>query len=603
MSKKRGELRFGSNGSFSVVTEGPEQGEWYDHEAREGGKTWSLLRNKAQLHDEEIIDWVKRELGIVLRNGNNQRQHIVAIYDYTDEVEKLLFQVLRWGPKKAFSQRSPDGVGGWRKSVKGVRLVLYHLPEVVAARKAANGEPPRIYITEGEKDCDKLRQRWGLLATTCPMGAGKWRRDYNQYLAGFDVVLLGDNDVAGKKHVRQVAAALLPVAASVRIVEFDDLEDKGDVSLWIERGGAQDDFETLVELSEPLARPPVNGHPALLGESFAEIELKPVTWLWQKRIARGKLTLIAGHPGLGKSHISLQFAAVISAGGAWPDGMTTPPLGRVLILSAEDTPADTLGPRLHAVGADLARVFNIRAVPDLDEQGQPLERAFALDKDLDRLASLIEQFGDVVAVIIDPITAYMGEIDSHKMAEVRAVLHPLTMIADKYGVALLGITHLRKSGDGDAVLLVTGSLGFTAASRAVYFVLQDEKNRRRRLFLPAKNNLGIDSGGFAYTIEATTVAAAIETSRLIWEPGAVEGTADDELTQRRRNARKGEDTRTMEKTWLRDLLGAGPMATTAVKAEAKAAAFNWRTVQRAANDLGMITRKSGFGPDWEWELP
>ena len=150
-------------------------------------------------------------------------------------------------------------------------------------------------------------------------------------------------------------------------------------------------------------------------------------------------------------------------------------------------------------------------------------------------------------MIIDPITAYMGEIDLHKMAEVRAVLHPLTMIADKYGVALLGITHLRKSGDGDAVLLVTGSLGFTAASRAVYFVLQDEKNRRRRLFLPAKNNLGIDSGGFAYTIEATTVAAAIETSRLIWEPGAVEGTADDELTQRRRNARKGEDTRTMRR--------------------------------------------------------
>jgi putative DNA primase/helicase len=531
--------------------------------------------------------------------GAPPRQHVVASYDYTDEHGVLLFQVLRWGPKKAFSQRSPDGPGIWRKSTRGVRLVPYHLPELIAARAVANGHPPRVFIVEGEKDCDRLRQ-WGLTATTNVGGPGKWRRDYNRYFAGLDVVVIADNDAPGRKHARGVANGLLPIAASVRIIELDGLDDEADISDWINAGGTQEDFECLVELTEELERP---RNPAeddeVVGDSLAAIIMRPITWLWNGRLARGKLCLIAGR--LGKSHIGLEFAATISAGGTWPDGTRTSAFGRVLVMSAEDDPEDTLKPRLIAAGADPDKIYVVHSVRGLDDKGLPVERGFSLADDIGRLAALIERFGDVAAVLIDPITAYLGEIDSHKTAEVRAILRPLALLAMKYGIAIIGITHLRKNNEGDAVLLVTGSLAFVAASRAVYFVMRDEKDPRRRLVLPAKNNLAVDTGGFAYAIEPATVEG-ISTSRLVWESTPIDGTADDELARRRRGARKNEASRKMETAFLRALLTDGPVQVTDIKDAAGLAGFGWRTVQRAANDLGVITSKQGYQGAWQWEL-
>jgi putative DNA primase/helicase len=416
-------------------------------------------------------------------------------------------------------------------------------------------------------------------------------------------VLLGDNDVAGRKHVRQVAAALLPVAASVRIVEFDDLEDKGDISVWIDQGGTQDDLECLVELTEPLARPQqAPSDEGIFDQSLSEITIKPVTWLWQGRIARGKLVLIAGHPGLGKSHIGLEIAARISAGGAWPDGALTPVIGRVLVMSAEDDPEDTLKPRLLAAGADPDRVRVIHATRALDERGALKERGLSLADDIALLAHRVEQLGDVACIVIDPITAYLGDVDSHKTAEVRAILRPLAMLAAKYAIAVIAITHLRKNNEGDAVLLVTGSLAFVAAARAVYFVMRDDKAPQRRLVLPAKNNLWLDTGGFAYAIEATSVEG-VATSRLVWEATPLDGTADDELDRRRRTTRKNEASRKMETAFLRTLLANGPVLTEEIKANAKAVGLSWATIRRVANDLGVITSKQGYQGAWQWELP
>ena len=605
LSKKRAEMRFGSNGSVSVIVDGPERGQWYDHETKTGGNSWTLLRDKAGLRDDDdIADWLKRELGIVLGGGaDTPQQHVVAGYEYTDEKGATLFRVLKWGPKKAFSQRSPDGLGGWRNSTKGVRLVSYRLPELIAARAAANGHPLRIFITEGEKDCDRLRQ-WNLTATTNPGGAGKWRRDYNQYFSGCDVVVLADNDAIGRKHAHQVANALLPIAALVRIPELDGLDEKDDISDWIDAGGTQDDLECLVELTEPLARPKttIDEDGDVIGDSLSAITMRSIIWLWHGRLACGKLTLIAGHPGLGKSHIGLYFAAVISTGGAWPDGAITAPYGRVLIMSAEDDPEDTLKPRLIAAGADPHKIFVLYAVRAPDDKGQLVERGFSLADDIARLAALIERFGDVAAIVIDPITAYLGDIDSHKTAEVRAILRPLAMLAMKYGIAIVGITHLRKNNEGDAVLLVTGSLAFVAASRAVYFVMRDEKEPRRRLVLPAKNNLAVDTGGFAYAIEPATVEG-IATSRLVCEDSLLDGTADDELARRRRATRKNEALRKMETAFLRTLLAAGPVLADEIKSNAKAAGFSWATIRRIANDLGVITSKQGYQGPWQWELP
>ncbi|MGQ7793755.1 phage/plasmid primase, P4 family [Faunimonas sp. B44] len=151
---------------------------------------------------------------------------IVATYDYRDERGTTLFQAVRFEPK-GFAQRRPDGRGGWLWGVQGVRLVPYRLPDMLAA------VPDTVFIVEGEKDADRLAAA-GFVATTNPMGAGKWRAEYAAHFAGRDCYILPDNDEPGRKRAEQVAASLLPVAATVRIVELPGLRPKGDVSDWLD---------------------------------------------------------------------------------------------------------------------------------------------------------------------------------------------------------------------------------------------------------------------------------------------------------------------------------------------------------------------------------
>jgi putative DNA primase/helicase len=179
----------------------------------------------------------------------HQKQHVIKTYYYHDEKGAVLFKVERWGPRKTFSQHPPDGNGGWKKgegAMRGVRLVPYRLPHLVAAKAMANGTPWRVYILEGEKDVDNVVQRWGVTATTNPMGAGKWRPEFNRHFAGSDAVIVADNDETGRGHVAAAAAELATVASIVRAVELGGLDEHGDISDWIEAGGSHAQLEQLV---------------------------------------------------------------------------------------------------------------------------------------------------------------------------------------------------------------------------------------------------------------------------------------------------------------------------------------------------------------------
>jgi putative DNA primase/helicase len=333
----------------------------------------------------------------------------------------------------------------------------------------------------------------------------------------------------------------------------------------------------------------------------SEIEARPVLWLWPSRVARGKVTMLAGHPGLGKSQLALAVAAIVTSGGLWPVDGTRAERGSVIILSAEDDPADTIRPRLEAAGADLTRCHVIEAAQDLGDDGKPRQRGFSLVHDLARLDAELRRLGDVVLVIIDPITAYLGATDSHRNAEVRAVLAPLAELTSHHGLAVLAISHLRKSLAGDAVLQVTGSLAFAAAARAVYIVARDPNDTMRRLLLPAKNNVGDDRTGYAYRIEPAWLPGAIQTCRIAWEPDAVTVTADEALAFRDANAKPR--PRDMAAGWLRDLLANHPVPVREIEDEAKAAGFSMSTVRRAADDLGITTEKTTFEGGWAWRLP
>jgi hypothetical protein len=184
------------------------------------------------------------------KNGSNDSKksgrRIVATYDYTDAAGNLLHQSVRYEPK-GFSQRRPDGSGGWEWNLKGIEPVLYRLPEVLEA--CLKGET--IYVFEGEKDVDRAREELGITATTCAMGAQKWRESYTHTLVGANVILVPDNDEAGRKHVLKVAQDLRPVAASVRILELPGLHEKDDFTDWINAGGTREEFERLSSLSQP----------------------------------------------------------------------------------------------------------------------------------------------------------------------------------------------------------------------------------------------------------------------------------------------------------------------------------------------------------------
>ena len=164
------------------------------------------------------------------QKASSATRRLVAAYDYTDEHGKLLFQAVRYEPKQ-FLQRCPDGADGWNYKLGDVRRVLYHLPEVLVA--IAEGRP--VYVVEGEKDVERLRDA-GLTATCNAGGAGKWIAAYTESLRGADVVILPDNDSAGRDHAQQVSKSLLRAGGSVRVLELPGLRDKGDVSDWLNAG-------------------------------------------------------------------------------------------------------------------------------------------------------------------------------------------------------------------------------------------------------------------------------------------------------------------------------------------------------------------------------
>jgi putative DNA primase/helicase len=189
------------------------------------------------------------------RNGHSERKpkakrHIDKTYDYRDEEGKLLYQVVRYKPKD-FKQRQPDGKGGWIWSLTDppVRRILYRLPELRAADPTA-----WTFIVEGEKDVDNSAPL-GIVATTNAGGAEKWEEHFNQEFRGRRACILPDNDEKGRKHAAKIAAQLLSVAATVRVLALDGLPEKGDISDWLAMGHTAEELIRLVEAAPNYVAP------------------------------------------------------------------------------------------------------------------------------------------------------------------------------------------------------------------------------------------------------------------------------------------------------------------------------------------------------------
>jgi len=183
--------------------------------------------------DQQTVIQALKALG--LWPEREQQRVIAATYDYTDGAGQMLYQVVRTEPK-GFYQRRPDGPDGWINK-KSNRQVLYHLPEVL--------QSPIVFVVEGEKDVEKLREH-GFAATTNAGGArAPWLPDYTEALRGREVILIPDNDAPGWRRVSIIAKALLGSAARIRV--FDLPTNTKDISDWFAAGHSECELIAILE--------------------------------------------------------------------------------------------------------------------------------------------------------------------------------------------------------------------------------------------------------------------------------------------------------------------------------------------------------------------
>ena len=305
------ELRFGSHGSKSVNL---EKATWYDHEENVGGGVVDLVKH--QEPDASVADRLA-EFGLPQKSSTNRREEV---WDYTNSKGEIVYQVVRIDAAdgKTYRQRQigPDGKVIW--NMLGVEPIPYKLPEILQSSSV-------IFITEGEKCVDRLASL-GFVATTNHGGAGKWWNSLTQYFEGRDVVILPDNDEAGRKHAYKVAECLHGTAQSIKIVSLPNLNHKGDVYDWLSQGGTK---EALLQLasaadfysSEIIIETPDTVEPIKSIEpvnlpifGFNQLEEKAVSWLVDGLIPTKSFISLYGRPGSFKSFVALYIATMIGAG-------------------------------------------------------------------------------------------------------------------------------------------------------------------------------------------------------------------------------------------------------------------------------------------------
>ena len=225
--------------------------------------------------------------------------------------------------------------------------------------------------------------------------------------------------------------------------------------------------------------------------------------------------------------------------------------------------------------------------------------------DLDLLEAAITKAGTVRLVIIDPISSYMGETDSHKNTDVRSVLEPIGEMAARLRVAVVAVSHLSKGDSTSAITRVIGSIGFVGAARAAYMVARDPDDDSRRLFVPIKNNVGPDSRGLAFRIAQTSLPQEIIASYIIWEDVHITQTANEILAA---NSDPGADKSAKEEAeeFLLESLATGPMPQKEIRSHADAAGISWASLKRAKRALDVeASRLGGIGASgrWIWHLP
>jgi hypothetical protein len=338
------------------------------------------------------------------------------------------------------------------------------------------------------------------------------------------------------------------------------------------------DFRAL--LSANTSRP----RPVLM----SDVKSEKVSWLWHGWIPFGKLSILAGNPGLGKSNLMIDIASRVSRGRSMPfrEVATNDPAG-VLILSAEDSLSDTIKPRLETADADLKRVraYKLDDLPDL------LTNTDWLEQDITECGASL--------VVIDPLMSFVPvKLDSHKDQHIRSLLSPIASVADRTGSAIVFVHHLNKTNGGPAVYRASGSIGIVGAARSAILLDADPGDPSRRILAHMKGNLCKPPQSIRFHIEADE---GEQHPRISWEGIAEEHTADT-LLQSPADTSEERSQRANAEEFLLETLADGPVHSKDLPKLAKDAGLTWRTVERALKSIGAKRRRvGGTGADGHWE--
>jgi len=411
-----------------------------------------------------------------LDSAGGPGKKIVEEYPYQLADGTVSFIVCRFWPKD-FRAKQPDGTWG----MKGKKKIPYLLPKVTKSKN--------VFIVEGEKDVHTI-ERLGYVGTTFPFGAAKaWKPEYSAYFQGKRVAVIPDNDEPGIECARRICDGLVGYAELIKWVWLPGVKEKGDISDWVI--GKEDAAERLLGLVK--AAPEWDGRVPLRPDDglfrMVDVKAKKVEFLWHPYIPIGKITLIDGDPGVGKSWLTQALATGLSLGHGTP-GLYSEPCN-TLMLSTEDDPEDTIRPRLESMNAQLSRIFVASSYFEFDEAG------------LEKLEQLIEQTR-AKAVFIDPLVAYFGsQLDMNRANETRSIMARLALIAEKKHCAMVGIRHLRKESKsaGKAIYRGTGSIDIVGAARSALIVVEDTDLPTVRKIHHIKCNVAAKGETIAYQVD------------------------------------------------------------------------------------------------------
>ena len=487
----------------------------------------------------------------------------------------------------------PDGSKDFPNQPTGVKG-----PFLPLAWRQPGFDPAALVIVEGEKCVEAVRMAlaeadlpdWSV--TTWIGGSGAVGKTNWSSISGLKVILWPDSDEAGRKAMRQVQDAL-PANNEILLANVEGLKDKQDAA-----DLQPANIVERIRSARPAPKPGVELVP------FSTLTARPIEWIIPGWLPRGKISLLAGQPGMGKTTLAIKIASLVTTGGKWADG-TRISRGRVVGVFGEDELEDTIYPNLLANGADCDKI----AYPGKATTDIVAEAPFDPAAHLDLLTETLRKQPDCRLVIIDPAMALAKNAkDEYRAGDIREALEPVQDLAKQANVAILVLAHFlkRHNSSGSGVLdRVSGSQAWTQVARMVWAA---DSTDTGKALMKVKANTAESEGGFAYSIREIPLPVEFRgkavPGRELTFGAAVAGDADKVFGSAKPEADRDAPARDAAREFLEILFAERqePISWADLKAEGRREGYTAKTLERARDQLraeGQI-RPKRIGKQWFW---